>query len=84
VIRVTPDQWDASTVEIARLIGLANGENKAIRKLEGSVAEIRQVQAAKAALRSFTPSELDEARSTCSAGGWWRATAVGMWVASCR
>jgi hypothetical protein len=49
VITVTTDQWDASTAEIARLTDLANRDNEAIPKVEASVAEIRQVQAAKAA-----------------------------------
>jgi hypothetical protein len=61
VISVTTDQWDASTVEIARLMDLANSENEAIRKLEASVAEIRQLEAAKAALPTSAALELDEA-----------------------
>ena len=58
---MTTDQWDASTAEIARLMDLANSENEAIRKLEASVAEIRQLEAAKAALPASATLELDEA-----------------------
>jgi hypothetical protein len=58
---VTNDQWDAQTVEIARLMDVADGEGRAIQQLEADVAAIRRVHAAKTALRAFTPSELREA-----------------------
>jgi hypothetical protein len=61
VITVTRDQWDAETAEIARLMGVADDEDAAIRQLGADVAAIRRVHAAKAALRTFTPSELREA-----------------------
>jgi hypothetical protein len=58
---VTRDQWDAQTAEIARLMDVADDEDAAIQQLEADVAVIRQVHAAKTALRAFTPSELHEA-----------------------
>jgi hypothetical protein len=58
---VTNDQWDAQTVEIARLMDVADGEGRAIQQLEADVAAIRRVHAAKTALRTFTQSELREA-----------------------
>jgi hypothetical protein len=75
---VTTDQWNVSTVEIARLMGLANGENEAIRKLQASLAEIRQVRAAKAASRAFTLSELGEEATR----GWRMGSvrSVAAWV----
>jgi hypothetical protein len=59
---VTRDQWNAQTAEIARLMDVADNEDAAIQQLEADVAELRGVHAAKTALRSFTPSELREAR----------------------
>jgi ABC-type Fe3+-hydroxamate transport system substrate-binding protein len=61
VMTVTQDQWDAQTAEIGRLMDLADNEDAAIQQLEAGVAELRQVHAAKTALRAFTPSELHEA-----------------------
>jgi hypothetical protein len=60
-MRVTRDQWDAWTVEIAGLMDLASSENEVIRRLEVSGAGIRQVHAAKVVLRPFRLSDLGEA-----------------------
>jgi hypothetical protein len=59
---VTRDQWNAQAAEIARLMDVADNEDAAIQQLEADVAELRGVHAARTALRSFTQSELREAR----------------------
>lgn len=60
VITVDAD-FDASTVHIARLLDVAAGEEAALRRLDGCVADLHAVQAAKSALKTFTAAELREA-----------------------
>jgi len=59
---VIESQGDASINEIARLMDLADTEDAVIERLEGCVARIKEVQAAKSSLQAFTRSELGEAR----------------------
>ena len=47
-----------STVELAGLFEVVGGENDAIRRLDGCVADLRAVQAAKAVLSQCTSTEL--------------------------
>ena len=47
-----------STGELAGLFEVVSGENDAIRRLDGCVADLRAVQAAKAALSQCTSTEL--------------------------
>ena len=61
MMSVIESQGDASINEIARLMDLADTEDAVIERLEGCVARIKEVQAAKSSLRAFTPSELEEA-----------------------
>ena len=50
-----------STAEIARLFEVASREDEAIYRLDGCMAELREVQAARLALTAFTPAELQAA-----------------------
>jgi hypothetical protein len=50
-----------STAEIARLFEVAGREDEAISRLDGCMAELREVQAARLALTAFTPAELQAA-----------------------
>ena len=50
-----------STVELAGLFEVVGGENDAIRRLDGWVADLRAVQAVKAALSRCTSTELGAA-----------------------
>ena len=49
---------DRSTAEIARLFEVASREDEAIYRLDGCMAALREVQAARLALKAFTPAEL--------------------------
>jgi hypothetical protein len=49
---------DAATVEIARLFEVAGREGEAIRRLDGCVTELHEVQAAKTALQKLAPTQL--------------------------
>ena len=46
-----------STAEIGRLFEVASREDEAIDRLDGCMAELREVQAARLALTAFTPAE---------------------------
>ena len=50
-----------STAEIARLFEVASREDEAIYRLDGCMAELLEVQAARLALTAFTPAELQAA-----------------------
>jgi len=58
VVTVHQDCPDRDPVEIGRLFDVAGREEEAIRQLEGCVADLHQVQAAKKALAACTPGEL--------------------------
>ena len=53
-----PDEQKAATAEIARLFEVAGRENDAIRRLDGCVADLYDVLAARTALHRFTAAEL--------------------------
>jgi len=55
---VNQAKHDRSTVELAGLFQVVSGENDAIRQLDGWVADLRAMQAAKAALSRCTFTEL--------------------------
>ena len=52
------EELGRSTAEIARLFEVASREDEAISRLDGCMSELREVQAARLALTSFTPVEL--------------------------
>lgn len=51
-------EQDLATAEIARLFKVAGRENDAIHRLDGCVAELHEVLAAKTALHRFNAAEL--------------------------
>lgn len=51
-------EQDLATAEIARLFEVVGRENDAIHRLDGCVAELHEVLAAKTALHRFTAAEL--------------------------
>ena len=66
LVEVVPTMRDEakvgrSTEEIARLFEVAGREDEAIGRLDGCMAELREVRAARLALTAFTPAELQAA-----------------------
>lgn len=53
-----PEAEQRSAAEVARLFDLAGREDDAIAQLDGCVARLREVQQAKAALKSLPAAEL--------------------------
>ena len=65
-------EQDPATEEIARLFEVAGRENDAVHRLDGCVAELHEVLAAKSAMHRFTAAELRaalEQRRQTLAGG---------------
>lgn len=58
VMTVHQDCPDRDPVGIGRLFDLARREEEAIRRLDGCVADLHEVQAAKKALAAGTPAQL--------------------------
>lgn len=54
----SPEAEQRSTAEVARLFDVAGREDDAIAQLDGCVARLREVQQAKAALKSLPAAEL--------------------------
>lgn len=49
---------DRGPEQVAHLFDIAGREDEALRQLDGCVAQLHQVQAAKAALKQLTPAEV--------------------------
>lgn len=58
VVLVTDLEERRATAEVARLFELAAREHEALGQLDGCVALLREVQAAKVALTQLTPAQL--------------------------
>lgn len=53
-----PDAEQRSAAEVARLFDIAGREDEALRLLDGCVAQLREVQDAKAALKMLPAADL--------------------------